>query len=431
LRQTLSQHACIGIRKLHMPVRTGRLLENRNMNSTTRTLFLALAIVAALFSTACGKGGCATTTLTQSGGGSGGAVNTGGTVCGSGTSGGGPVAAFAFFLGTGVETANYSTNGTFTTITSVTPPALAGGVIDDMTSVSGKYVYLPFGDINGVQALALNHATGALTNIMGSPFLLTPTGATADTAVADPAGKFLFVGAEGTGSITSFQINSDGSLTQAPFSPFTDPVRLFSADSLAVDGKSRFLYAGQLNFTTPIDGFTFDSSGTLTEIVGAPFNLQVAQLHADSSGNFLLGVQQIQDAGSATDQHIYVFSIDQTTGVPTPVAGSPFATVNAPFDFAISPNGKFVYLTGSTPGGTVTSIEGYQLDTTTGALTALPGSPFTTLPAASQCKFEPSGGEMFCATASGLSVFLANPSTGALTHGPDLMVSNYPFAVSD
>jgi hypothetical protein len=401
------------------------------MTSTTRVLFAVCALVAGMFLVGCGKGGCPTTSLTSSGGSGGGSVNTGGTVCGSGVNGGGPVAAYAFYLGSGVQTANYSTNGTFTTVTSVTPPALAGITIDDMTTVNGKYVYLPFGDLPGVQALALNHSTGALTNITGSPFLLTPTGATADTAVADPMGRFLFVGAEGTGSITSFQINSDGSLTQSPFSPFTDPSRLFSADSLAVDGKGRFLYAGQLNFSTPMDGFTFDSSGTLTEMVGAPFNLGVAQLHADSSGNFLLGVQQIQDAGQATDQHIYVFSIDQTTGVPTPVAGSPFATTAAPFDFAISPNGKFVYLTGSVPGGNVTSIEGYQIDPTTGNLTALPGSPFTTLPAATQCKFEQSGGEMFCATASGLTVILANPSTGALSMGPSLLVSDSPFAVTD
>lgn len=404
------------------------------MNSTTRVLFVVSAIVAALFLTGCGKGGCPTTSLTSSGSGGTGGISTGGSVCGPGVNGGGgPAAAYAFYLDTAVETANYSTNGTFTTVTNNNPPALAGGVFDDMTTVAGKYVYIPFGDINGVQALALNQSTGSLTNITGSPFLLTPTGATADTAVADPMGRFLFVGSESTGSITSFQINSDGSLTQSPLSPFTDPSRLFSADSLTVDGKGRFLYAGQLDFSTPLDGFTFDSAGTLTEMVGAPFNLGVAQLHADSSGNFLLGVQEIQDGnGAATDQHIYVFSIDQTTGVPTPVANSPFTTTSAPFDFAISPNGKFVYVTGNVPGsGTISPIEGYQLDPTTGNLTALPGSPFMSLPPATQCKFEETGGEMFCATASGLTVILASPSTGALSSGPSLLVSNYPFAVTD
>ena len=404
------------------------------MTSTTRVLLVVSALVAALFFVGCGNTHCPTTSLTTSGSSTGGSINTGGSVCGPGTNGGGPVAAYAFYLGSGVQTANFSTNGTFTTITGINPPPLAGSTIDDMTTVGNKFVYLPFGDVTSVvQALSLNHATGALTNINGSPFPITPTGATADTAVADPQGRFLFVGAEAVGSITVFQINSDGSLTQAPGSPVTDSARLFSADSVAVDGKGRFLYAGQLNFSTPIDGFTIDqTTGALTTMVGAPFNLSVAQLHADSSGNFLLGVQQIQDVnGSATDQHIYVFSIDQTTGVPTPVAGSPFATASAPFDFAISPNGKFVYVTGNAAGGAISPIEGYQLDSTTGALTALPGSPFTTLPPATQCKFDPSGGEMFCATASGLSVFTASPSTGALTKGPDLMVPNYPFAVSD
>ncbi len=393
------------------------------------------AIVAGLFLTGCGKGACSTTSLTQSGGSGSGSVSTGGTVCGAGTSGGGgSTAAYAFYLDTAVETANYSTNGTFTTVTNNNPPALAGGVFDDMTTVGGKYVYIPFGDINGVQALALNHSTGALTNITGSPFLLTPTGATADTAVADPQGRFLFVGAEGVGSITVFQIGSSGALTQAPFSPFTNPFNLFYADSLTVDGSGQFLYAGQLDFATPIDGFTIDqTTGALTEITGAPFNLGVAQLHADSSGKFLLGVQEIQDAsGSATDQHIYVFSIDSTTGIPTPVGGSPFATTSAPFDFVISPNGKFVYVTGNDPvTHLVLPIEGYSIDSASGMLTALPGSPFSTLPAATQCKFEQSGGEMFCATAAGLSVLSANPSTGALSHIVDLQVTNYPFAVTD
>ncbi len=405
------------------------------MTSTTRVLFVVCALVAGMFLVGCGKGGCPTTSLTSSGGNGGGAVNSGGTVCGAGVNGGGggPAAAYAFYAGSGVNTASYSTNGAFTTVTNVTAPALAGGVFDDMTTVSGKYVYIPFGDINGVQALALNHSTGALTNITGSPFLLTPTGATADTAVSDPQGRFLFVGAEGIGSITSFQINSDGSLTQSPGSPFTNPFNLSSADSLTVDGNGKFLYAGQLNFTTPMDGFTIDSTGALTEMTGAPFNLGVAQLHADSSGKYLLGVQEVQDAaGSALDQHIYVFSIDSTTGVPTPVANSPFTTTSAPFDFAVSPNGKFVYVTGNDPvTNAILPIEGYQLDSTTGNLTALPGSPFMTLPPATQCKFEQSGGEMFCATASGLTVILANPSTGALSSGPSLSVSSFPFAVTD
>jgi 6-phosphogluconolactonase (cycloisomerase 2 family) len=302
-------------------------------------------------------------------------------------------------------------------------------------SVSGNFLYLPFGDTTSVvQALSIDHTTGLLTPVAGSPFPLTPTGATADMAVADPKNRFLFVGSEFTGSISVFQINSTtGALTQISGSPFTNPFNFFSADIMTVDSTSTYLYAGQGGTSSGVVGFSIDqTSGALTELAGSPFLLNVAQIHASPAGNFLLGVQTIQDAnGSATDPHIYVFSIDTTSGFPTPVAGSPFATTSNPFDFAISPNGKFVYVTGNDSTGTILPIEAYSIDATTGALTALPGSPYVSFPTATQCQFDQSGGLMFCATSAGISAFSANPSTGAITHIADLAASGFPFAVSD
>jgi 6-phosphogluconolactonase len=408
------------------------------MRSVNRVFFSLLLVIAALVLLAGCGGGCSTTSFGSTGSGSGGSKAQQGTACGPGSGGpGGPAAAFVYYLGASdVEVASLSTTGAFTTVTGLTPPTLAGSAIDDMTVVSGKFLYLPFGDVNSVvQALSINHATGGLTSITGSPFALTPTGAAADTAVADPLGRFLFVGSEISGSISVFKIDATtGALTEAPGSPFTS-FNLFSADSVTVDGTGKFLYAGQLNFSTPLAAFSIDqNTGALSEIAGSPFNMGVAQLHADPSGKFLLGVAEIQDAfGLALDQHIHVMAIDATTGALSEVAGSPFPTTSAPFDFVISPNGKFVYVQGNDPGSTtISAIEGYQLDPTTGALTALSGSPFASLPTATQCKFDQSGAEMFCATSAGFSVLTADPNTGALTHTvPDLAVSNFPFAVTN
>ena len=407
------------------------------MTSKTRILFLVTISLAALALAGCGGTPCSSTqNFTSGGSGSGGAVNTGGNVCGSGvTSNNGPSAAYAFYLGSGVQTGALSTSGTFAAVTQTTPPALAGSAIDTM-SVSGNFLYLPFGDTNSVvQVLSIDHTTGLLTEVAGSPFALTPTGATADMAVADPKNRFLFVGAEFTGSISVFQINTTtGALTQISGSPFTNPFNFFAADIMTVDSTSTYLYAGQGDFTQGVVGFSIDqTSGALTELAGSPFPLNVAQIHASPAGNFLLGVQEIQDGSSgATDPHIYVFSIDTTSGFPTPVAGSPFTTTSAPFDFAISPNGKFVYVTGWDPvAQTVAPIEAYSIDSTTGALSALPGSPYTSFPTATQCQFDQSGGLMFCATSAGISAFSANPSTGAITHIADLAASGFPFAVSD
>lgn len=402
------------------------------MKSAIRPLFLTFAIVAVLFLTACGKGKCPTTSLTTSGGGgTSGNVNTGGTVCGSGTTGGGgPSAAFVFFLDqSGVETASLSTSGTFSQVTGLTPIVPAGAIIDDMTQLDSKYLYLPFGDINGVQALAINNSTGALTSITGSPFALP--GGTADAAVPDPKGRFLFVGSEGIGSISVFQIASDGSLSLTAGSPFTS-FNLQSADSMAVDGTGKFLYVGQINSTTPVDVFSIDqNTGALSEL--GPFALGVAQLRTDPTGKWLFGTAEIFDQATlATDQHVYVFSIDPTSGAPTPVAGSPFTTSGAPFDVIVHPNGKFIYTTGVNPTtGSLTPIEGFQVDSTTGNLTALPGSPFSGLLGA-YCKLDPSGGTLFCDPTNsfgGFTVFNVNATTGALTNTvTPLVVNNTPFA---
>lgn len=410
------------------------------MTPKFRALCLVPVFVAALFLSGCGKHNCPTTSLgsTGSGGGKGG-INAGGSLCGSGGGINGTEAALVYFqnfntTGSDIDGAVLTTSGQFTQLT-VTPPNTTGQTTDDMTIVAGKFLYVPFFDTSAVEGFSIDHTTGALSPIPGSPFALTS--GSADTAVADPQGRFLFVGSEISGLISVFQIDgTTGALAEAPGSPFSS-FNLFFADSLTVDGTGNFLYAGQTDSTIPLDAFSIDqNNGALSEI-GA-FNLGVAQLHADPSGKFLLGVAEIQDFfGSASDQHIYVFSIDPLTGAPTPVAGSPFATTSAPFDFAISPNGEFVYVVGNDLSGNIAALEGYQLDTTTGALTALPGSPFTTLPTdLIQCKFEQGGGEMFCASdftqTSRFSVLTTNPSTGAVTNTvPDLSVPSFPFAVTD
>ena len=403
------------------------------MTPKFRALCLVPVFVAALFLSGCGQHNCPTTSLgsTGSGGGKGG-INTGGSLCGSGGGLNGTEVALVYFPNldsTGaldIDGAVLTTSGQFTQLT-VTPPNPTGQATDDMTIVAGNFLYIPFVDTNAVEGFSIDRATGALSSI-GSPFALTA--GTADTAVADPQGRFLFVGSEFSGMISVFQIDATtGALTLNP-SPFTSP-NLFSADSLTVDGTGNFLYAGQGDPSIPLDAFSIDqSTGSLTEIAGAPFNLGVAQLHADPSGKFLMGVAEIQDqAVSATDQHISVFAIN-SSGVPSPVAGSPFPTTSAPFDFAISPDGGFVYVVG-TNGGARSPIEGYQIDPA-GTLTAVPGSPFSTLPLAFQCKFDQGGKFLFCATGGGLSVLNVNTSTGALTQTvQDLAVPDFPFAVTD
>ncbi len=412
------------------------------MTLAKRISLLVLVLSAMLVWAACGGGGCSTTSLGSTGGASGGptgGVTGPGSVCGPGTpgggGGGGNVAALLYYVSSStVAAASLSTTGGFAPITSVTPPVLPSGATDNMVIVNKKFLYVPMGD-STVQAFTINRTSGALTPIAGSPFA-APGGA--DTAVSDPAGRFLFVGGENIGEIAIFQINpTTGVLTPSPGSPFQS-FNMISADSMTVDGGGKFLYVGQLSPSNPVAAFSIDqNNGAIAEIPGSPFFLGIATVHADPSGKFLLGVAGILDAGNSIhDHHIHVFSIDATTGAPAAVAGSPFLTTSEPFEFAIHPGGKFVYSFGSDSTGAVTSVEGFQIDTTTGALSALPGSPFTSLPSVADCQFDQGGGAAFCIDAlfgTKFSVLTTNPTTGGLTHTvPDLSVgSNFPFAATD
>ncbi len=73
--------------------------------------------------------------------------------------------------------------------------------------------------------------------------------------------------------------------------------------------------------------------------------------------------------------NVSAYAIDSDTGALTPVTGSPFAAGQGSASVAIDPPGKFVYVGNEddSPGG---DISGYKIDAATGALTPLNGSPF-------------------------------------------------------
>ncbi len=389
-------------------------------------LFIVIATIA-ISMAGCGHYVCHTTfgggTCAPSGGGI-------GTTGGNGTISASSATALVYFLsGTSVSGAGYA-GSTFGDLTGYTAPTIGSGFADLMTIVNKKFVYVPMGDTT-VQGFSITRSTGALTPIPGSPFQ-TGGPSTADGAWADPTGKFLYVGSESSGYIWAFQIDqTSGALTEVAGSPFT-AVGFSSADIIAIDGSGSFLYAGQGFPSSGVAGFAINqTTGALTPLAGSPFNLGIAQVR--TNGKFLVGVAEIQDAGaSAIDSHVYVYSINSTTGVPTAVSGSPFVTTNAPYDVTVSPNGKYIYLPEVVVGGTAAAMEGFQMDTTTGSLTALSGSPFTSLPFTTQCQFDQSGVVMICSTTgSTMTALGASATNGSVTHAADLTASPFAFAVTD
>ena len=407
------------------------------MKSARTLFFLMLGVLAVLSLPGCSTHTC--TTITPGSTGSGGGTSSGalgGHVCsgGGGVVGGiGVGSALIYVVNGSTASAATLSGNTLGLVSPFTPPTLSGSGADDMFIVNKKFLYIPQAGSLTVEGFVISRSSGALTPITGSPFSV-PSGS--DTIASDPQGRFLFVGNEGSGQIATFMIDpTTGALTQSPGSPFTYGVS--SADTFAVDGNGKFLYVGQMSSAMPLHVFSIDqNTGAIAPITGSPFPLGISTPHADPSGKFLLGVAGFVDEGGASgDNHIHVFAIDPVTGTPIAVPGSPFPTASSPADFAISPNGLFVYSFGFTSSGTASPIEGFQMDPNTGALTSLQGSPFVSLPTPAQCKFDQSGSEMFCADSlfgSKLMVFTTNSSTGALAHPvTDLTTPSFPFAVTN
>ena len=88
----------------------------------------------------------------------------------------------------------------------------------------------------------------------------------------------------------------------------------------------------------------------------------------------LLGqVAYVANGGSGeVEGNVSGYTINSTTGALTPIAGSPFAAGLFPQSVAVDPTGRFAYAAN----GRSNNLSGYTINSTTGALTPIAGSPF-------------------------------------------------------
>lgn len=341
--------------------------------------------------------------------------------------------------GSGLNAAALDSSGTLASITSFKSPTLPNEKVESITIVNKKFLYIPLGNTT-VEAFTIDHATGALASIPGSPYAIPTQQGSAMTSVADPQGRFLFVGSKDTGEISGFNIDpSSGSLTLIQGSPFTVQFSFVAANSLTIDAQGKYLYVGQADPSRGIMAFAIDGvSGALVQVPGSPFHLNVAQVRADPASESLLGTAQIQDQSgpAARETKIYMFSLE-SNGVPIPLSHSPFMTEFAPYDFMILPNGQFLYTFGvSELSGQTEPIEGFAKSANSGVLTTLSGSPYQAIPAVYTCQLGQSGSIAVCIDGipgTKFSLLSVNTTLGAIAHmGTDLPVNNaFPFAITE
>lgn len=226
-------------------------------------------------------------------------------------------------------------------------------------------------------------------------------------AAIDPSGSFVYEAVNG-GGIWGFTINRQtGDLTVMPNAPVAGSQSL---DAIAVDQLGKFVYAyggGQV-FAYSIQPGT----GQLMPVAGSPFGAGTSSQQALIAGNRLAVSQNDKFLYVATGAGIAAYTIDPSTGALTAIAGSPFASNVVGFAL-VAPASGYLYETAqSSSAVTTTGIYGYSIDPNSGALTQISGSPFG--PACSADNLtSPSNGKFLFGASCGM--YQINASTGALT----------------
>jgi 6-phosphogluconolactonase len=335
--------------------------------------------------------------------------------------GGGVVPKFLYVIND-VDISGYTVNSSTGAVTPSPGSAFVTGETScpDLAaaSPSGKFLFVPDACSDTVLVYSIDQTTGALTAVAGSPFATGATGHLIEQPVVDPTGKFLYVPTTSTDQIFGFTIAANGSLTAITGSPFAAG----GGESLTIVPSGKFLYeADSSSSNGTILGFSINAtSGALTPISGPPFNLssQPKFIVASPTGNFLY-------LTAPDTANLLILTYDPSTGAVTETTGSPFASGSLnPEALDISPTGKFLYVTNlgdpeSTP-AVAGSVLAFSINASTGALTAVPGSPYTAGTNPKRIAADPSGKFVYVTnedalTNLGLSVFRIDSTTGTLS----------------
>lgn len=175
-----------------------------------------------------------------------------------------------------------------------------------------------------------------------------------------PGPEFLY--AVGGGQILAFSIDhNSGALTTVGSS--TGPSISFGLTAV----NNQFLYASD-SLVAQLDGFSINqTTGALTALSGSPFSTGTLSVPAGLASPGASSLLYAADAG-----RVDAFTVS-ATGIPAAISSSPLPSGSGLF-LTVDPSGTFLYTAADSALGTG-GMFAYTIDST-GALTAVPGSPF-------------------------------------------------------
>ena len=264
-----------------------------------------------------------------------------------------------------------------------------------------------------IDVFSIDGTTGGLTPVTGSPFA---TDAGGFAMAIDPSGRFAYTANVNSMSVSAYALDgTTGAVAPVAGSPFAGGA---FPESIAIEASGGFAYTA--NNGGDVSAYTVDAtSGALTAVAGSPFKAGSgpASVSLTPSGKFAYVANNVSNDVSA-------FAIDASSGALAPLAGGPYAAGLNPIGSAVDPSGTFLFVANANGGGTpgANTVSAYVIDADSGALTAVPGSPYTTDTLSVAVAVDPSGKFLYVTNgdppANNISAFAIDANTGALTPVP-------------
>jgi 6-phosphogluconolactonase (cycloisomerase 2 family) len=212
---------------------------------------------------------------------------------------------------------------------------------------SSSFVYVTDWQSDKLDAFSINKTNGALTPVPGSPYVPPNSncssctlGGSAWGILTDRSGNYLIVPGYTDGGINVYKIDhTTGALSLVPGSPFVDR-QVYGAGDIGpntyigtIDAENHFYF----NYDSADDDiaiFTFNQSTGKLTLVSHELQLNNGmcagdQIQADPSGSFVYGTPgDVIQCGTPSTGALFGFSVNQANGTLTNVPGSPFTFVH-------------------------------------------------------------------------------------------------------
>jgi 6-phosphogluconolactonase len=233
--------------------------------------------------------------------------------------------------------------------------------------------------------------------------------------------EYAYATDQNANAVFGYRVGATGALTA-----LAPPSHAAGANPIgvAIDPTGHFMYVANVLSNT-VSGYQIASNGSLTTIPGSPFATGSGPgwVTVDPTGRYVYVANCARLCSGSGDGNVSGYAINKTTGALTPVPGSPFTADQVPYAIAVDPTGQFAYVANFASG----TISIFKIDQCSGSLWASVQSVPTGGASPLALTLDPHGNFLFVTnTASdNLSVFAVG-SNGTLTAAP-----GSPFATGN